>query len=94
MNQTNTTIILLTICAIILGTLVLTGYNTSTSQAATTSVKQSGYIMTLGAWSADTELLYMVDVPSKRLNVYGLNINTKKIELLPDAGVDLGKAFE
>ena len=56
------------------------------------AIKQGDYIMLTGAWSASTDLLYVVDIAERRLNVYFAGPQTdNSIQMIES--VDLERAF-
>jgi len=89
-NSQNMTIVLLTITAVLLSVMLYQSYSDRTAYAEP-SVKQGDYVMGTGAWSASTDLLYVIDVASRQLNVYFANQNTSSLDLINS--VDLEKAF-
>ena len=92
-NPQNITIALLAVTAVIMGTMLLSGYMTSPNAAyADTPVKQGDYVMGTGGYTPSTDLLYVIDIASRRLNVYYANINTNALD--PIDRVDLDKAFQ
>ncbi|MGC9455622.1 MAG: hypothetical protein ACP5HU_12280 [Phycisphaerae bacterium] len=91
-NNQNITIVLLTISAAILSVmLVATMTQTSQEAQAAASVKQGDYIMVTGEISARYDALYAVDVLERRMNVYWVNPDNNRLEILATA--DLERAF-
>jgi len=91
-NTENITIVLLLATAAILGAMLIATYRTETAQATGTSVKQLDYIMATAQWSKSTDMIYVVDIASRQMNIYFLNINSNAIEAV--SSVDLSKAFK
>jgi hypothetical protein len=90
-NTQNVTIGLLAVTAIVLGALVIGMYTPPQAAYADSAVKQGDYIMVTAAISSDVDLLHVIDVISKRMNVYQVNINTRAIELV--CVEDMQRAF-
>jgi hypothetical protein len=94
-DMQNVTITLLLISAMVLGGLLIASWNEEKAYAAASSDRNGDYIMTAGAWSGNHDLLYVIDVPSKRLNVYypdpGTANKTGSIESVDTA--DLERTF-
>jgi len=88
----NIAIVLLVISAVIL-TVMLLGVLRQTSQPAlaAASVKQGDYVMVTGQIAGRYDALYVVDIVQRRLNVYWINPDTERMEIL-DTG-DLERAF-
>ena len=82
-----TTAVILTV--ILIGSYTHTGTNNTAYAGA--SVKQADYIMGTGAMDNTTDLVYVVDIATRRLNVYQSNINTNVMDILDS--VDLDRAF-
>lgn len=91
-NNQNLTIVLLVISAAILTVMLVTAmHQTSESAVAAASVKQGDYIMVTGQISPRYDALYAVDVLQKQLNVYWVNPDNNRMEILDTA--DLERAF-
>ena len=90
-NTQNVTIAVLTVTACILLAMVLGSFLADRATAGVPSIKQGDYIMGTGAYSNDRDLLYLIDIAARRLNVYWPNINTNSLELVDK--VDLQQAF-
>ena len=89
------TIGLLLATAVILAAMLVGNYATINSVAyADTPVKQGDYILGTGALTDSTDLVYVLDVATRRLNVYFANVGTvnKRLDILDS--IDLEKAFE
>jgi len=85
-------IALLLVTAAILGAMVFTAYRgTSQTAYAEASVKQGDYVMVTGAWSTNNDLLYVLDLAARKLNVYYLNDQRSTIDPVTDA--DLNAVF-
>ncbi len=91
-NSHNLTIGLLVVTAIILGAMLLTSYMDSQNTAyADTPIKGGDYLMGAGALTDKHDLLYVIDIGTRRLVAYSIDVN-KKTVLLVDR-IDLEKAF-
>ncbi len=91
-NSQNLTIGLLVVTAIILGAMLLTSYMDSQNTAyADTPIKGGDYLVGTGAWNDKHDLLYVIDIGTRRMVAYSLTVNKDRIQLV-DA-VDLEKAF-
>jgi hypothetical protein len=89
----NVTIALLLATAVILLALLLASYSSTdnAAYAAGTFVKQGDYILGAGAKGGNTDLVYVIDIAVRQLNVYQPDINTGTLDLMDS--VDLGRAF-
>jgi len=96
MNKTqDITIVLLLVCAAVLGTLLVGAYSSTGDRAFAAGTTRAGnYLMCTGFLSETMDLLYVIDVGARRLNVYGADDNKMALDLVQDAGVDLSKAFQ
>ena len=90
-NTQNTTIVLLTVTAAILGGIVAGTWLDRPAQAGYVSVSKGDYIMVPYQWSDSLDLICVIDVASRRMNVYAPNQNTKALDLLQQ--VDLERTF-
>ena len=86
----NITIVLLAVTAVILAALLISDF-ISTPAYADTPVKEGDYILGTGAASRSTDLIYIIDIANRQLNVYVANINTNAIDIVDT--VDLERAF-
>lgn len=93
-DSRNTTLALLTITACLLGTVVLLVQTNHSAVAAGSESRAGDYILCPGAISTGTDLVYVIDIASQKLNAYGANINTRTVELVPGCAVDLRLVFE
>jgi len=91
-NTENVTIALLAVTACILAALLVASHTGEPAYAAGESVKGGDYIMAAAQWSASTDLVYVIDIAARQMNVYFLNPNTQALESLPS--MDLRRAFE
>lgn len=91
----NITIGLLLVTAVILtGMLISTFTSTSSIAYGDTPLKQGDYILCTGAWSRDADLVYILNIATRQLNVYYSNVSkprNKAIDLIDT--VDLRRAF-
>ncbi|HOF18752.1 MAG TPA: hypothetical protein PK082_07565 [Phycisphaerae bacterium] len=90
-NPQNLTIVLLLATAAVLAAMLLATY-TQDAQAGTSAGKQGDYIMVNGMWSGSTDLVYIVDIAARKLNVYYAHAASNDVKLIQT--VDLAKAFE
>jgi hypothetical protein len=88
----NIAIVLLVISAAIL-TVLLVGALPETSRPAfaEASVKQGDYVMVTGQIAGSYDALYVVDIVEQQLNVYWINPESERMEILDTA--DLERAF-
>ena len=92
-NSENILIGTLLVTAAILGALFLGVVSDQTASAESSSRSAGGdYILVTGAIGAATDLLYVIDVPHQKLNVYAFDIN-QGVYIMDDK-VDLSKAFK
>ena len=88
----NITILILLAAAAILTALLVGNYTTLDAEAyADESVKQGDYIIGTGTRSEGTDLLYVIDIATRRLNVYETDVNNWTNELRQS--VNLERAF-
>jgi len=88
----NITIGLLLGAAVILGAMLLSAYMTQDNAAyAVSSVKQGDYVLGSGLRSSSAELVYLIDIAQRRLNVYEIDKQSWSLELIDS--VDLDAAF-
>jgi hypothetical protein len=76
------TIALLAATAVILTALLIGTYATD-SAYADTAMKGYGYVMVAGQRSSDMDLLYVVDIAAQKLNVYGRDVKTRRLVIMP-----------
>ncbi|HAU36289.1 MAG TPA: hypothetical protein DCX07_01045 [Phycisphaerales bacterium] len=91
-NPQNLTIVLLLATAVVLAAMLLATFTTRDAQAGTSAGKQGDYIMVNGMWSGSTDLVYIVDIAARKLNVYYAHAASNDVKLIQT--VDLAKAFE
>jgi hypothetical protein len=85
------TILLLTISAILLGSLLLALNHAEPARAAM-GQRNLPYIQVTGQYNSSTELLYVVDLQAQKMNVYFADPKNKVTTLLTT--LDLKKAFQ
>jgi len=92
-NSQNTAIVLLLITAVILtGLLVATYRQTHQAALAESSDRRGNYIMVSGVYRLGSlDLIYVINLATRTMNVYHGNESTSAIELLDR--VDLERAF-
>jgi len=89
-DKQNITIILLLVTAAILATMLVVTLNSPRAYAGS-PVRGGDYIMVNGAFNENRDLVWVIDVMSKRMNVYELNLQRGAVDLID--GVELGKAL-
>ena len=91
-NSENILIGTLLITAVILAALFLGVVGDQSASAEASSRSAAGdYILVTGAIGSATDLLYVVDIPHQKLNVYAFDLN-QGVYIMDDK-VDLSKAF-
>ncbi len=93
MNDTgNVTIGLLIVTAVIL-TLMLVGTYFQTSQPvlAEGPARSGNYIMASGRWNVSVDIIWVINIAARQLNIYYANFKTDALELIDS--VDLDQAF-
>jgi hypothetical protein len=90
-NSQNVTILLLTISAILLGSLLVALNHTDSAEAAM-GWRNDSYIQVTGQWNSETELLYVVSLEEQKMNVYFTDPKKRVTTLLTT--LDLKKAFQ
>ena len=91
-NADNLTIAILLATAAILGGLVLTTDVVSQpAYASSTGSKDGDYVMTVSTYDQNTDLVFVLDIDTNRLNAYTVDINTKSIRM--GDSVDLARLF-
>ena len=95
-NQNITIVLLIATSALLIGILLATYAGTSSpdAQASGTTVKGGDYIMCTAAWTNSEDLLYVIDVVARKMNVYAFNSTNKTIEMLPKGQADLKLLFK
>ena len=84
----NLIIVLLLVSATVLGVLLWSTYETPAAYGAGASVKQSFYMMTTGQWDSNTDLLYVLDVSARRLNVYVADASHNQVGMIDSTDLD------
>ena len=87
----NVTIVMLLMSAVVLSVLASLAFHLPPAQAGNSGVRFNHYIMTPGARADSFDNIYIIDVLSKRLNVYSLDPNRKRMDLKDS--LDLAKYF-
>jgi len=91
-NPQNITIVLLAVTAAILGgVLVGTGLDRS-AQAGYSGVSKGDYIMVPYTWSDQLDLMVVIDVAGRKMNVYFPNKTTKALDPIQPT-IDLERTF-
>ena len=89
----NVTIVLLLISAAILTALLIGIHgNTSRQADAQMTVKQGRYIVSVGTWSSSMDLIYVVDIATRKLNAYAADRAQRRLTLLDS--VDMEPVFK
>ena len=91
-SQNITIALLLATAGILIAMLIATYVQTSRPAYADSPDRRGNYVIVAGAWSASTDLVYMINIAHKKLNVYYSNQGANTLELIDD--VDLGRAFD
>jgi len=85
----NITIGFLLVSAAILTALLIGIHENTAGQAdAQVTVKQGRFIVSVGRWSASIDLVYVVDIQTRRLNAYAASRTTRKLQLLDSAEME------
>jgi len=93
-DMQNVTIGLLLVTAVILGAMLVSSYMTADRAAyADTPVKQADYVLGTGAWAKSTDLVYVLDIAARRLNVYFMDTRRARKDMQLIDRVDLNRAF-
>lgn len=88
-NTQNVTIVLLLISAAILSALLAGIYvNTHRPANAEVTVKQGRWIVAVGKWSSSMDLVYVVDITTRRLNAYAANRTQRRLQLLDSTDLE------
>ena len=90
-NPQHVTIGLLLAVAAVLGMLVLATSGPEPSARADTSVSGGNYILVSGEWSSSLDLIYIINIATRRMNVYWYNQNMDSVELVDS--IDLARTF-
>ena len=89
----NIAILLLLVSAVVLTGLLVAAYVGTGEPAYADSPDRAGdYIWVTGAIEKETDLLYVIDIAGKQLNIYQPNRATKKLDMKATP-VDLNRAF-
>ena len=92
-NAENITIVMLLATAAILSSMLIGTYcGTSQSADAEVFARHMGFIVSTGQVAPYVDAMYMINVETKKLNVYILRAENNSIEFLTT--VDLGKVFK
>ncbi len=92
-NDTNIIIVLLIAAACILGAMAIGSFNADRAYAASADrTAGSDYIMINGAISDSIDLLYVIDVPNRKLLAYAINPVRNTVTVV-DNRVRLSTAF-
>ena len=78
----NMAIALLGVTAVILTALLIGTYTTNRAYADT-AIKGYGYVMVAGQRSENMDLLYVIDIAAQKLNVYGRDVKTRRLVIMP-----------
>lgn len=94
MSHTNILIVMLVATLLVLGLLCVGSWQANTAYADSSNRGVRGnYIMVTGAVSDSNDLLYVVNVPHKRLLVYGIDAIQNNISVVDDS-VRLDAVFQ
>lgn len=87
-NASNVTIVLLGVTAAILAGLLVGAWQDRTAQAGYAPDSKGDYVAIPYTWNGDMDLLIVVDVASRKLNVYNPNLTTKGLDLKQTVDID------
>lgn len=82
----------LTLTGVLLGVMLIGSIHSEQAYAASASARFGDYIMVAAAWSSTNDLLYVIDVPNKKLLVYNCDKPMNVFQVADDR-VDLGDVF-
>ena len=91
-NPQNVTIVILSISAAILAGMLAGVSLDRTAQAGYASISKGDYIVVPYTWSSGLDLLCVIDVAGRKMNVYFPNQTTKALEPIQPT-VDLERVF-
>jgi hypothetical protein len=89
-DSQNVTIVLLLAVAAVLAALVVATHAPDPA-LADTSISKGNYIIVAGEWSQTLDLVYVVNIATRRMNVYFHNEDMGNVELIDS--VDLERTF-
>lgn len=87
-DNKNLTILVLSITAVILLAIVVGTKMDNSAYAGGVAMKQNEWIMTAAAATSKSDMLYMINVGQRQMNVYAVNTNNKKIEKIDTVSLD------
>jgi len=88
-NTQNITIVLLLVSAVLLTALLIGIHrNTARRADAQVTVRAGRYIVAVGTWSSSMDLVYVVDIATRKLNVYAASRAQRRLELLDSAEME------
>ncbi|MFP4107281.1 MAG: hypothetical protein ACLFVU_14505 [Phycisphaerae bacterium] len=88
----NIMLVLLMVTSLILGAIVVTTYTTDQAYAES-STREGRYTVVSGEWSNSADLIYMVDIPAQKLNVYFIEERGQAAEMKKVETVNLKRLF-
>jgi len=83
---------LLTLTGVLLGVLLIGSIHSQEAYAASSSDRYGDYIMVAAARSSVNDLLYVIDIPNKKLLVYYCDKTMNTFKIVDDR-VDLSEVF-
>jgi len=81
MKTQNITIVLLLVTASALTAMLLGSYLYTEPAYGYSGMMGGDYIIASGAYNAETDFVYVIDIANSKLNVYFANINTNALAL-------------
>jgi len=91
-SNENVTIVLLAATAVVLTCLLLATYMQTNEPAwAEAATRGGNYIVTTGEWNENLDLIYVINIAARKLNVYYGNSKTRTLDLIET--IDLEKVF-
>ncbi|MFP4140539.1 MAG: hypothetical protein ACOCVI_02060 [Planctomycetota bacterium] len=93
-SNLNTPILLLTISAIVLSVLVFSLNTPDQAQAVGDTVRRGRWLMSVGQFDRNADLVYVVDLKARILSVYAASERNKRLGRITSAKLDniFGKA--
>ncbi len=88
-DRQNITIGMLLASSVVLAVLLVV-INSDNSARAESSSRAGDYILLVGQWVEGTDVLYVTDIATKRMNVYTTDINTWSINLFTSTDLEQG----
>ena len=91
-NAENISLVLLAVTAAVLTGLLVGAYlHNEPAYAAAPSVSGGDYVMSIGGYDQDNEFVWVINMASNQLILYGIDINARSIRTVGTA--DLSRPF-